>query len=258
MTHTPLTDQQPTHRYGLSVLSIIAVSLDPMPMDCEDTDTAHVWVRVPGWTPRRAFLTGAAPFAKAAGCEPAELAGRRFFARLDLNTVPGNDDTAGERLEWPELQECPPLPAEWLAGRSEEEPAVGEQPPAEPSVQLTRTRALALLEAATFLQSAHFQDGLSVQEIGTALRHTADEADPMVGSLARDGFGLDEIAEMLSRPAAAVQPAAESCGKCRTQFDPADTRFDGAARYGVTSFCGRCVDACHESTDAFHECVICR
>lgn len=72
-----------------------------------------------------------------------------------------------------------------------------------------RARALALLEAANFLRDSH--DHLSVQEIGTALRHTADEADPMVGSLARDGFGLDEIAEMLAAPAvsAGQAPAAD-------------------------------------------------
>lgn len=64
-----------------------------------------------------------------------------------------------------------------------------------------RARALTLLEAANHLRDAHFQHGMSVQEIGTALRNTADEADPMVGSLARDGFGLDEIAAMLSQPA---------------------------------------------------------
>jgi hypothetical protein len=124
--------------------------------------------------------------------------------------------------------------------------------------QSARARALTLLEAANFLQSAHFQDGLSVQEIGTALRHTADEADPMVGSLARDGFGADEIAEMLSRPAATEEKPTEACGKCKKPFDPTDTRHDGQARHGVTSFCRRCVDRCHESTDAFHECVICR
>ena len=65
---------------------------------------------------------------------------------------------------------------------------------------LDRTRALALLEAADFLRDTHHQYGMNVQEIGTALRNAADDADPMVGSLARDGFGLDEIADMLSRP----------------------------------------------------------
>lgn len=101
------------HPYGPTVLRVIAVSLDPMPLDCEDTDTAHVWVKVPGWTPRRAFLTGAAPFAAAAQCEPADLTGRIFIARLNLDAVPGNDDTAGERLEWPELRLAPPIPDEW-------------------------------------------------------------------------------------------------------------------------------------------------
>jgi hypothetical protein len=147
----------------------------------------------------------------------------------------------------------------------------------------------------------------------------------VAASLARDGFGLDEIADMLSRPAptegtdgytawmqigttpqggraelriegqpplvgryagagmrkhegltlieprlvfepsaddaaedAAEERPAEACGKCRQPFDSADTRHDGRARHGVTSFCRRCVDRCHESTDAFHECVICR
>lgn len=77
-------------------------------------DTAHVWVSVPGWSPRRAFLTGAQPFAAAAGCAPEELAGRMFFADLDLYNPPGNDDTSGERLDFPGLRECPPLPASWL------------------------------------------------------------------------------------------------------------------------------------------------
>lgn len=102
-----------THPYGPTVLRVIAVGLDGAPMDCEDTDTAHVWIRVIGWSPRRAFLTGAAPFAAAAQCEPADLTGRTFIARLDLDNPPSNDDTAGERLEWPDLREAPPLPKEW-------------------------------------------------------------------------------------------------------------------------------------------------
>jgi hypothetical protein len=101
------------HPFGPSPVRIIAVDLDPVPLDCEDTDTAHVWVRVLGWSPRRAFLTGAAPFAAAANCDPADLPGRLFLARLDLNNPPSNEDTAGERLEWPELRQAPPLPEEW-------------------------------------------------------------------------------------------------------------------------------------------------
>ncbi|NGO43770.1 hypothetical protein [Streptomyces ureilyticus] len=48
-----------------------------------------------------------------------------------------------------------------------------------------------------------------------------------------------------------------SCSKCRTVFDPADTRHDGHDRHGDGPFCRRCIDRCHESTDAFHACVIC-
>ncbi|MFF1574701.1 hypothetical protein ACFVWR_18330 [Leifsonia sp. NPDC058292] len=70
-----------------------------------------------------------------------------------------------------------------------------------------RIRALTLLEAADHLRDAHFRDGMSVLEIGTALRNTADDADPMVGSLARDGYGLNEIAAMLAEPAVPSVPA---------------------------------------------------
>lgn len=52
-----------------------------------------------------------------------------------------------------------------------------------------------------------------------------------------------------------TQPAA--CGRCRTPFDPADTRWDGPGRYGKTPWCRRCVDNCHEA-GADHRCVICR
>ncbi len=51
---------------------------------------------------------------------------------------------------------------------------------------------------------------------------------------------------------------AATCGKCGKPFDPTDTRFDGAARYRDTHWCKRCVDLCHESTDAFHICAVCR
>lgn len=39
-------------------------------------------------------------------------------------------------------------------------------------------RAAALREAADFVRDAHFRDGLTVQEIGTALRHQADAIRP--------------------------------------------------------------------------------
>jgi len=53
-----------------------------------------------------------------------------------------------------------------------------------------------------------------------------------------------------------AQPA-EACGKCRQPFDPADTSFDGRARYHLTPYCRGCVDRCHDNEIADHRCVIC-
>jgi len=98
-----------------------------------------------------------------------------------------------------------------------------------------RPRALHFLEAADFVRDAHFRDGLSVQEIGAALRHTADAADPMVGSLARDGFGLDEIAAMLAEPAVpaglvAVPPTSTDRPGCSDPIECSHEAALGQAR----------------------------
>jgi len=53
----------------------------------------------------------------------------------------------------------------------------------------------------------------------------------------------------------ATEPA--TCRRCHRPFNPTDNTANGAARYGETPFCRRCVDRCHESTDAFHECPVC-
>lgn len=90
------------------VVRVVAVEGD-VQLDCCDTDTAHVWVRVIAWSPRRAFLTGAAPFVKAAGMPADRLAGALFIAQLDVDNPPSNTDTAGERLQWPGLRYCPPF-----------------------------------------------------------------------------------------------------------------------------------------------------
>lgn len=63
--------------------------------------------------------------------------------------------------------------------------------------------ALAALDPASAPLVGHHARG---EDIGL-LRRMADDADPMVGSLARDGFGLDEIAAMLAAPPAVVPPA---------------------------------------------------
>ncbi|MFE2485993.1 hypothetical protein ACFXGR_22385 [Streptomyces mirabilis] len=51
--------------------------------------------------------------------------------------------------------------------------AAAPVPPSAPT-----ERAAGLLEAADFLRDAHFRDGLSVQEIGTAMWHWADREQP--------------------------------------------------------------------------------
>lgn len=48
-----------------------------------------------------------------------------------------------------------------------------------------------------------------------------------------------------------------ACRKCRRPFDPSDKRFDGAAEFAYSGFCGRCVDLCHEATEFDHRCMIC-
>lgn len=50
----------------------------------------------------------------------------------------------------------------------------------------------------------------------------------------------------------------DACDRCHKPFDPTDARFDGRARHLYSPFCRRCVDRCHESTDAFHRCPVCR
>jgi hypothetical protein len=154
------------------------------------------------------------------GTNPDQL---RAFAGSDFDTIEPQDriedpDQAAQLLvedsHWVGIG-----PGDWVlkfegyfvaksdaAFRAVWEPAVSSPAPADRGALRDRDRALALLEAADFLRDAHFRDGLSVQEIGTALRHAVDAADPMVGSLARDGFGLGEIAAM---PDTAALPAVD-------------------------------------------------
>lgn len=62
------------------------------------------------------------------------------------------------------------------------------------------------------------------------------------------------VADIDSRTPA--EPTA--CGRCGTPFDPTDTRFDGRARHSLSDYCRRCVDRCHEATDAYHRCAVCQ
>ncbi|XUL90007.1 hypothetical protein ACQ86D_28000 [Streptomyces galilaeus] len=97
-------------RTTTAVLSIVAVETGGK-LDCCDTDTVHVWVIVSAWSPRRAYLTGARPFLNTVGCAPHDLVHEYFTATVPVEP-PEDIATAGERLEWQQLEVCPPLPPE--------------------------------------------------------------------------------------------------------------------------------------------------
>lgn len=61
----------------------------------------------------------------------------------------------------------------------------------------------------------------------------------------------------LDQRAALGPDAPATCGRCERPFDPADTRWDGTARYRATAWCRSCVDRCHESADVAHTCPVC-
>ncbi|MFH8792242.1 hypothetical protein [Streptomyces sp. NPDC017941] len=63
------------------------------------------------------------------------------------------------------------------------------------------------------------------------------------------GYDDGEDVEAEQRP--------DACAACGTAFDPADTRFDGHAKYTATPWCRRCVERCHDNEIADHRCVIC-
>jgi hypothetical protein len=76
--------------------------------------------------------------------------------------------------------------------------------------------------------------------------------DEMAASLGRDGFGPDEVVEMLSKP---VEQQTEACGKCTRPFGPRDHRVRRAG--AETAYCRGCVDACYDAEADDHHCVIC-
>lgn len=71
------------------------------------------------------------------------------------------------------------------------------------------------------------------------------------------GWNVDYIRQQLvQEETEAAERAKNKCGRCRTPFDPADTRFDGRARHVETPWCRRCMDNCRDGS-AEHTCVIC-
>lgn len=97
------------HRFLPSPVYILKAEEDHDRMDCEDDDPRKVWV-VASWSLRRAVLTHAEPFLRAAGAtDVMSLEGKHFMTRIDLGDPPPFEHEGGERLEWPELKLAPPM-----------------------------------------------------------------------------------------------------------------------------------------------------
>lgn len=103
-------ETKPGHRFLPSTVRILKAEPDHERMDCCDDDPRKVWVVASGWSYRRAVLTHAEPFLKAAGTEDVmSLEGLLFMASLDLENPPPFEHEGGERLEWPGLHLAPPM-----------------------------------------------------------------------------------------------------------------------------------------------------
>jgi hypothetical protein len=123
----------------------------------------------------------------------------------------------------------------------------GETTQPAPSPDRRERYAAALREADTYAQLGNRQD---LDRFVTAAITMADtELDPVYRSGYRTG-----------RMHAGGQPTqtAEACANCRWTFNPDDTRFNGHARHRDTPFCRCCVDRCHDSEIADHQCAVCR
>jgi hypothetical protein len=92
------------------------------------------------------------------------------------------------------------------------------------------------------------------------IRRLKGQRKYLIGQLAKrdaeSGRGDEAVRQFLAEEQPAVEES-EACGKCKQPFDPADTRFDGRARYHLTPYCRACVDRCHDTEIADHRCVIC-
>ncbi|MEH0642860.1 hypothetical protein QBB33_15560 [Streptomyces scabiei] len=81
------------------------------------------------------------------------------------------------------------------------------------------------------------------------------------GALADDpadiGWNADYLrGKLRAEETEAAERERNRCARCRHPFDPADTRFDGRARYADTAHCRACVDNCRDGGTE-HVCIIC-
>jgi hypothetical protein len=71
------------------------------------------------------------------------------------------------------------------------------------------------------------------------------------------GWNVDYLrTKLTAEQADADKRECNRCRRCRTAFDPTDTRFDGRDRYASTPWCRSCIDNCREGGTG-HMCPIC-
>ena len=158
-------------------------------------------------------------------------------------------------------QQCDDIATRWTSVPKQERPALTVTGSSSPGVLLAALAhapedVAALLATVRHLTERRLTEGEysaawhAVE--GAAGEEGADPGTILHAVLNRLGIALPGAVEPKAK-----EQSAEACGKCRTAFDPSDTRFDGHARYYLTPYCKRCVDACHDNEIADHRCVIC-
>lgn len=112
-------------------VSVLAVSVDDMPMDCCDESRVHVWLYCMAWSVRRAFQVGGDEFlrvfARSGGMTDERLdelfaseGNRTHFLRAYAQAMVGEhfyvemigppaEAEPGEHIEITDIQLCPPI-----------------------------------------------------------------------------------------------------------------------------------------------------
>lgn len=83
------------------LIRVLAVDYDDIPLDSEDHDPVHVWILIPQYANRRAFLTQGSKLIESWGMEvnaenAVSLVGQRFWVVLE--TLPAWEQELAERI----------------------------------------------------------------------------------------------------------------------------------------------------------------
>lgn len=124
----------------------------------------------------------------------------------------------------------------------------------------TAVRTAGLLsEAVDAMHNETSPMGVDLAGVPAQLDATADRGGPddVQAAVQAVTVKLAQLDDAPRTEASELSRDESACRKCRTPFDPADTRFIGAARHSLTPWCRRCVDQCHSSEIADQRCPVC-